>query len=78
MLEAVTEVEIQGSLPKDTRCSIKVSELNSALKRKDLFCQQRCFNCQNKLRARSLTLLPWAALQSHRSPSGGVAVAAEP
>lgn len=31
---------MKGSLPKDKRCSIKVSELNSVLKRKDLFCQE--------------------------------------
>lgn len=40
ILEAVTKVEIKGSLPKDKRCSIKVSELNSVLKRKNLFCQE--------------------------------------
>lgn len=40
ILEAVTKAEMKGSLPKNKRCSIKVSELNSVLKRKDLFCQE--------------------------------------
>lgn len=31
---------MKGSLPKNKTCSIKVSELNSVLKRKDLFCQE--------------------------------------
>lgn len=89
LLEALTEVEMKGSLKTIRRCSIKACvwiNFCTTVKGPFMSRQQRCYNCQINLlctqrdMAKSLTLLVWSPLQSHSNSTatGDVSVTNEP